>query len=106
MSSYLITNVSSDSSEFKFYHISYLWYTLFGCLITIAVSLIASYFIGPNKPSEMNQDLFAPFVRSIIRRTNDHVSNEGHFKPIEREKDMFSNTIGLKVLNDRIECEA
>ncbi|CAD7087198.1 unnamed protein product [Hermetia illucens] len=95
-----------DSSEFKFYHISYLWYTLFGCLITIAVSLIASYFIGPNKPSEMNQDLFAPFVRSIIRRTNDHVSNEGHFKPIEREKDMFSNTIGLKVLNDRIECEA
>jgi hypothetical protein len=62
---------------FQIYHISYLWYTLVGSSICIIVSLIASYIMGPNKPSEMNPNLLAPFVRKLIKpRSSEAASNK------------------------------
>lgn len=52
---------------FQIYQISYLWYTLVGSSICIIVSLIASFVIGANKPSELNPNLLAPFVRKLIK---------------------------------------
>lgn len=59
--------VTTEPTGFHIYHISYLWYTFLGSSICIIVSLITSYIIGPNKPSELNPNLLAPFVRKLIR---------------------------------------
>jgi solute carrier family 5 (sodium-coupled monocarboxylate transporter), member 8/12 len=63
---------------FQLHHISYLWYTLVGSAVCIVVSLIASYATGPNRPSEMNPNLLAPFVRKLIKpRSSEAASNKG-----------------------------
>lgn len=62
-----IIPAESEPAGFQIYHISYLWYTLVGSSICIIVSLIASYVIGPNKPSELDPNLLAPFVRKLIK---------------------------------------
>ncbi|XP_029732697.1 sodium-coupled monocarboxylate transporter 1-like [Aedes albopictus] len=54
--------------EFALYHISYLWYTLMGALITIVIAVIVSFLVGPNKPDEMDSKLFSPFVARILDR--------------------------------------
>lgn len=53
--------------EFAIYHISYLWYTLLGATITIAVSLIVSVLSGFNDPRKMDPKLFAPCIRSWLK---------------------------------------
>jgi solute carrier family 5 (sodium-coupled monocarboxylate transporter), member 8/12 len=66
-----------ESEGFQIYHISYLWYTLVGSSICIIVSLIASFAIGPNNPSELNPNLLAPFVRKLIKpRSSQAASNK------------------------------
>jgi solute carrier family 5 (sodium-coupled monocarboxylate transporter), member 8/12 len=73
-----IEGESSQEAGFQIYHISYLWYTLVGSAICIIVSLIASYIMGPNKPSELNPNLLAPFVRKLIKpRSSEAASNKG-----------------------------
>ncbi|XP_053661255.1 sodium-coupled monocarboxylate transporter 1 [Anopheles marshallii] len=54
--------------EFALYHISYLWYTTMGALITIVIAVIVSFIVGPNKPDEMNPNLFSPFIQRILIR--------------------------------------
>lgn len=56
-----------ETTGFQIHHISYLWYTLVGSSICIIVSLIISYIIGPNDPTELNPKLLAPFVRKLIK---------------------------------------
>lgn len=69
--------VEIEPAGFQIYHISYLWYTLLGSSICIVVSLIASYVIGPNKPSEINPNLLAPFVRKLIKpRSSETATNK------------------------------
>lgn len=66
-----------SAAGFQIYHISYLWYTLVGSAICIIVSLIASFCMGPNKPSELNPNLLAPFVRKLIKpRSSEAASNK------------------------------
>jgi solute carrier family 5 (sodium-coupled monocarboxylate transporter), member 8/12 len=63
---------------FQIHHISYLWYTLVGSAVCIVVSLIASYATGPNRPSEMNPNLLALFVRKLIKpRSSEAATNNG-----------------------------
>lgn len=52
--------------DFEIYHISYLWYTLVGALVTIVVALVVSFLTKANKPKDMNPMLLAPFVRRMI----------------------------------------
>lgn len=56
----------TNEPEFAIYHISFMWYTLFGAVITIVVSLIASFIIGANDPKDIDPKLLAPFVRKLI----------------------------------------
>lgn len=72
-----IIPVEDEPAGFQIYQISYLWYTLLGSAICIVVSLIVSYVIGPNKPSELNPNLLAPFVRKLIKpRSSEAASNK------------------------------
>lgn len=67
---YTPTTIIEDAikPDFNIYHISYLWYTLFGCLITITVSGIFSTLSGSfNDPRKMDQKLFAPIIRKYLK---------------------------------------
>lgn len=69
--------------EFAIYHISYIWYTLFGAFLTIVVSLIASFIIGPNNPRSVDPKLLAPFVRKWLGtdgKREEPVGNEGDIR--------------------------
>ncbi|XP_059618767.1 sodium-coupled monocarboxylate transporter 1-like [Phlebotomus argentipes] len=61
-----IPPIPPEDQGFLIYHISYLWYVLLGCVLTIIVSLIVSFIIGANKPSQLKPNLLAPFVRRLI----------------------------------------
>lgn len=74
---YLFSRVDPD---FEIYHISYLWYTLVGALVTIIVAVITSFISGPNKPSQMNPMLLAPFVRKLIWGKDFNSCSEGTSK--------------------------
>jgi solute carrier family 5 (sodium-coupled monocarboxylate transporter), member 8/12 len=66
---------SDESMGFQIYHISYIWYTLVGSSICIIVSLVASFLIGPNNPSDLNPQLLAPFVRKLINKKTKNNKN-------------------------------
>lgn len=61
--------VFGDSIEpdFEIYHISYLWYTFFGALITIVVSTIVSFISGFNDPRQLDPKLLAPCIRRLLK---------------------------------------
>ncbi|KPJ11709.1 Sodium-coupled monocarboxylate transporter 1 [Papilio machaon] len=48
------------------YRISYLWFTAFGCTVTVIVACLLSFRKYPKVQSDLQ--LFAPFVRSLIKR--------------------------------------
>lgn len=54
------------------YRISYLWYSLIGCFVTIVVGLFTSFCTGCQDPREMNQDLISPAINNFF----DKLSNE------------------------------
>lgn len=80
----LIFNHFNKSLIFKLinfnliFQISYLWYSLIGCLGTIAVGVITSYFTGFQDPAELDHDLLSPPIRRLVGvmtskpKTNSH----------------------------------
>lgn len=91
------TNVpifEEPESDFTIYHISYLWYTLFGALITITVSFIISLISGFNDPHKMDPKLFAPFVRRLLKL---EMKRE---EPIGTEDDIrYASCLDLKAIS-------
>uniref|UniRef100_A0A336KXY7 CSON013148 protein n=1 Tax=Culicoides sonorensis TaxID=179676 RepID=A0A336KXY7_CULSO len=57
-----------DDNPFAIYKISYLFYTLIGATVTIVVATVVSFCMGANDPHKMDEALFAPFIRGIIRK--------------------------------------
>jgi hypothetical protein len=53
--------------NFEIYHVSYLWYTLMGTVIVIIVSLLVSFITKPLNPNEVNTNLLAPFLRTLVK---------------------------------------
>lgn len=80
--------------EFAIYHISYLWYTLLGALITIAVSTIVAALSGFNDPRNMDPKLFAPCVRKLM---NLELKRE---EPLGTEDDIrYASCLDLKAIS-------
>jgi hypothetical protein len=62
--------------NFEIYHVSYLWYTLMGTVIVIIVSLLVSFITKPLNPNEVNTNLLAPFLGTLVKspiRSNESV---------------------------------
>lgn len=84
---------TTDDPNFAIYRISYMWYTLLGALITIAVAAIVSFITGFNNPREMDAKLFAPFIRKWLRL------NDKRVEPVGIESDnKHSSCVDLKVM--------
>ncbi|GLH07141.1 Putative sodium-dependent multivitamin transporter, partial [Gryllus bimaculatus] len=54
------------SDVFGLYRISYLWYTLVGCLVSVLVGLIVSFATGANDPQKVDPRLLSPSVAWIF----------------------------------------
>lgn len=48
------------------YRLSYLWYTLVGATVSMAVALLVSFLTKPLDPRDVDGALLAPFVRRLI----------------------------------------
>lgn len=71
----LVSSTATHPDDYQIYHISYLWYTFFGAVITIVISLIVSYITGFNRVSDMDPKLLAPFMRKYIKPSKVHFAN-------------------------------
>ncbi|XP_067637381.1 sodium-coupled monocarboxylate transporter 1-like [Eurosta solidaginis] len=60
------TNISDDT--FHIYNISYLFYTMFGSMITLVIASITSFALGTNKLENMDTKLLSPCVRRWVDR--------------------------------------
>lgn len=88
----LTTAATQTESDFELYHISYLWYTFLGALITITVSLIVSAIKGFNDPRKMDPKLFAPCIRSLLK-----LEMKEREEPIGTEDDIrYASCVDLK----------
>lgn len=87
---------SLRDTGFVVYHISYLWYTTLGALVTILVSVIASFLMGANKIDNMNPKLFSPFLRKLLWKNSEIGKRE---EPVGTEDDVrFASALDLKEL--------
>ncbi|KAK0088091.1 hypothetical protein PV325_013187 [Microctonus aethiopoides] len=48
------------------YRVSYLWYSMIGCLVTVGVGTIVSFLTGPQDPAELDTDLLSPPVKYLL----------------------------------------
>jgi len=63
--------VYSSNDYFILYRLSYMWYAVIGCLLTLLVGVIISYIVKWYKKEVVtvsNPDLFSPLVRGYIKR--------------------------------------
>jgi len=63
--------VYSSDDYFILYRLSYMWYVVIGCLLTLLVGVIISYIVKWYKKEVVtvsNPDLFSPLVRGYIKR--------------------------------------
>lgn len=59
---YLRVNYHSTRSQ-----ISYLWYSVIGCVLTTFIGVVVSFFTGFQDPRELDQDLLSPPIASLFR---------------------------------------
>ncbi|XP_061386446.1 sodium-coupled monocarboxylate transporter 1 [Musca vetustissima] len=93
-----ITEVLEEVSppSLKVYHISYLFYTMVGAVITIVVALAVTFALGTHKIDSVDSTLLSPFARRWIERqrekkppvptTTDPKLINGNFKVIGETK--------------------
>lgn len=90
-----VIDQSDDESDFAIYHISYLWYTLFGALITISVSTLVSFISGFNDPRKMDPKLLAPIIRKTLKL---EMKRE---EPLGTEDDIrYASCVDLKAISE------
>ncbi|XP_034940823.1 sodium-coupled monocarboxylate transporter 1-like isoform X1 [Chelonus insularis] len=65
------TEDSTLGEPWAIYRLSYLWYTVFGALVTISIGLIVS-IIFPERHKKLDPMLVAPFIRRFLKNTKPH----------------------------------
>lgn len=72
---------NENSNGFQLHHISYLYFSVLGTLITIGISIIVSMLMGFRDPAEIDPKLLAPCLRKYFKRKQD-------YKIVEQKNDM------------------
>lgn len=62
------SSTSSTRGPFQLYRISYLYFTLFGALVTIVVALVVSLLLRESDLDTVDTRLLTPFVRRWVER--------------------------------------
>ncbi|XP_043266592.1 sodium-coupled monocarboxylate transporter 1-like [Venturia canescens] len=60
----------ADGEDFveawSIYRISYLWYSVIGCLVTVVAGFLVSLCTGLQNPADLDQDLLSPPIRALL----------------------------------------
>ncbi|XP_076684546.1 sodium-coupled monocarboxylate transporter 1 [Andrena cerasifolii] len=65
-----------DDEASSVYRISYLWYSVIGCILTMLIGVAVSYVTGFQNPADLDQDLLSPPIASLFRmQTKPHANN-------------------------------
>lgn len=84
-SSFSIKNYNTSSIEQteKFYHVSYLYYSLIGCSVTIIIANIIALTFGKQNIENVDPELLSPFIRKYFVKNNcaDSIKLENDIKP-------------------------
>lgn len=70
-----ITNLSelpsidhnSDQEIFPLYKVSYMWYSVIGCLLTVIVGLVCSFITGGKNINKLDSRLLSPLALSVYQ---------------------------------------
>lgn len=62
-----ITLQEPHNEDFHLHHISYLYYSVLGTIITVLIAFIVSLFVGLRDPAEVDSKLLAPCVRNYFK---------------------------------------
>ncbi|CAG7827437.1 unnamed protein product [Allacma fusca] len=52
----------------EFYRISYIWYSMIGCIIVVVVGLITSFLTGKQQSRQLNAKMISPAVDAAMRK--------------------------------------
>ncbi|XP_044018363.1 sodium-coupled monocarboxylate transporter 1-like [Aphidius gifuensis] len=79
----------------KIYKISYLWYSMIGCMITVIVGTAVSLLTGPQNPADLDSDLLSPPIKRFIDSLATK-SSSSNVKGI--------TNLSLELEDDKIKC--
>lgn len=82
----------SSVAPFLLFEISYLWYTLAGTFIALAVGIVVSYITGFNDPKDVHKDLLTPIIHNFLPKHKKKV------KVAEKKKKTIKYTIKTKFI--------
>ncbi|KAG5668442.1 hypothetical protein PVAND_016382 [Polypedilum vanderplanki] len=75
-SSPMATAEAFEEESKQIYHMSYLYYTVFGALLVIIISVLLSFIFGFQDARKIDKRLVAPFMRKFIQFENQEMKNE------------------------------
>ncbi|XP_067005282.1 sodium-coupled monocarboxylate transporter 1 [Anabrus simplex] len=61
-----LPETNSSNEVFSLYRLSYLWYSLLGCVVTVVVGLTTSLVTGPQDPRDLDPILVSPPVWRLL----------------------------------------
>lgn len=61
-------NPAVVDSERSFYHLSYLYHTAFGTVVTILVANVLVMFFGQKDPCDVVPELLTPWIRTLVKK--------------------------------------
>ncbi|XP_017758967.1 PREDICTED: sodium-coupled monocarboxylate transporter 1-like [Eufriesea mexicana] len=91
----------NDNETFSIYKISYLWYSAIGCILTMLIGVVVSFFTGFQNPADLDPDLLSPPIVSLIyTQTKSRVNNVHGIAnlglELNDEKSQMENSKSLK----------
>lgn len=69
-----VTLKETSDEEFHLHHISYLYYSVLGTIITIVIAFIISLFVGFKNSSDIDSKLLAPCIRNYFLKPDFEMS--------------------------------
>ncbi|XP_043505174.1 sodium-coupled monocarboxylate transporter 1-like [Polistes fuscatus] len=63
-----VTTIDVENEPFILYTISFMYYTLIGCLVVMVIGTIVSFLCGAPDLNEVNKDHFPPIIRRFLPR--------------------------------------
>ncbi|KAJ9580889.1 hypothetical protein L9F63_023934, partial [Diploptera punctata] len=103
----VIEPAPAGDAVFLLYRLSYLWYTMIGCLVTVIVGLIGSFVTGSFETCHLNPDLTSPPITWVLQNLPESVKEVLRVLPDAKESESLKkqthkstyNSMDIGVIN-------
>ncbi|KAG5668439.1 hypothetical protein PVAND_016379 [Polypedilum vanderplanki] len=99
-SSPMATAEAIEEESKQIYHMSYLYYTVFGALLVIIISVLLSFIFGFQDARKIDKRLVAPFMRKFIQFENQEMKT----KNLKIEEESLMEIYKLKNIEEKETC--